>query len=155
MFLPLLVGLGLLIVSLLLYSVATTLIVGMLTGLIRRGYAEPRFWKNVAVMLFVTLVTTLAHVVQIALWAVALVLCGEVSNFTLAFYLSAENYTALGYGDIVLSERWRLLGPLKAINGLLLFGLSTAALFAVMGRLIAYRLRSQLKEPLSGNQDHA
>ena len=67
---------------------------------------------------------------------------GEISTFEKAFYFSAENYTALGYGDIVLSERWRLLGPLEAINGLLLFGLSTAVLFAVMSRLIANRLRA-------------
>ena len=57
---------------------------------------------------------------------------------------SAENYTALGYGDVVLSERWQLLGPLEAINGLLLFGLSTAVMFAIMSRLITHRLRFQL-----------
>jgi hypothetical protein len=92
-------------------------------------------------MMVVTLVTAAAHVVQIALWAVALVMVGEVSAFEKAFYCSAENYTALGYGDIVLSERWHLLGPLEAINGLLLFGLSTAVMFAVMSRLITNRLR--------------
>jgi hypothetical protein len=58
-----------------------------------------------------------------------------------AFYFSAENYTALGYGDIMLSDRWRLLGPLEAINGLLLFGLSTAVMYAVMSRLITNRLQ--------------
>jgi hypothetical protein len=65
---------------------------------------------------------------------------GESSTFESAFYFSAENYTALGYGDIVLSDRWRLLGPLEAINGLLLFGLSTAVMFAIMSRLITNRL---------------
>ena len=45
----------------------------------------------------------------------------------------------IGYGDINLSDRWRLLGPLEAINGLLLFGLSTAVMFAVMSRLITIR----------------
>jgi hypothetical protein len=84
------------------------------------------FWKNVVVMMMVTLVTAAAHGIQIALWAVALLMTGELSTFEKAFYVSAENYTALGYGDIVLSERWRLLGPLEAINGLLLLGLSTA-----------------------------
>ena len=68
---------------------------------------------------------------------------GEMSTFEKSFYYSAENYTALGYGDIILSEQWRLLGPLEAINGLLLFGLSTAVMFAVMSRLIATRLHLQ------------
>ena len=46
------------------------------------------------------------------------------------------NYTSLGYGDIGLSQRWRLLGPFEAMTGVLLFGLSAATVFAVMSRLI-------------------
>jgi hypothetical protein len=80
---------------------------------------------------------------QIALWALILLACGEASTFEKAAYLSAENYTALGYGDIILSERWRLLGPLEAVNGLLLFGLSSAVLFTVMSRLISSRLHHE------------
>jgi hypothetical protein len=66
-----------------------------------------------------------------------------MATFETAFYISAQNYTALGYGDIVPSERWRLLGPLEAINGLLLFGLSTALMFAVLNSLVTHRLRHQ------------
>jgi hypothetical protein len=83
-------------------------------------------------------------VIQIALWSVAFLMLGEISSFEKAFYYSAQNYTALGYGDIVLSDRWRLLGPLEAMNGLLLFGLSTALMFAVLGRLITNHLHRQL-----------
>jgi hypothetical protein len=70
-----------------------------------------------------------------------------MSTFEQAFYVSAENYTALGYGDVLLSERWRLLGPLEAINGLLLFGLSSAVLFAVLSHLIADRLKHHFGQP--------
>src|SRR5438552_2599881 len=147
MCLSLLVGTGVLLGSLLSYGMATALIVHLVVRLIRTGYTGLRFWKNVAVMMIVSLVTAAAHLTQIALWAVALQMCGEISTFEKAFYYSAENYTALGYGDIVLSERWRLLGPLEAINGLLLFGLSTAVMFAVMSRLITNHLRVQLKSP--------
>src|SRR5439155_18484061 len=96
------------------------------------------------VMMLVTLITALMHLIEIALWAIVFLLCGEMATFETAFYFSAQNYTALGYGDIALSARWRLLGPLEAINGLLLFGLSTAVMFAVMSHLIANRLRHQL-----------
>jgi hypothetical protein len=143
MFLPLLVGAGVLLGSVLCYAMATNLIVHLVVRLIRTGYTDPAFWKGVAVMVVVTFVTAAAHLLQIALWAVAFLLVGEFSPFEKAFYVSAENYTALGYGDIVLSERWRLLGPLEAINGLLLFGLSTAVMFAVLSRLITSRLRFQ------------
>jgi hypothetical protein len=137
----LLIGIGMLLVGVLSYAMATAFMVPLVVRLIRKGYAGLGFWKNVAVMMLVALVTAAAHLIQIALWAVALLLVGEISTFEKAFYFSAENYTALGYGDIVLSERWRFLGPLEAINGLLLFGLSTAVMFAVMSRLVTNRLR--------------
>jgi len=145
MFLVLLLGTVVLLATLLAYTIATTLIVHLVERLIRRGYTGVGFWKNVAVMTVVTLVTAAAHLVQIALWAVAFLMIGEFSTFEKAFYFSAENYAALGYGDIVLTGQWRLLGPLEAINGLLLFGLSTAVMFAVMGRLIMLRLRFELR----------
>jgi hypothetical protein len=135
---------GALLGSLLSYGMATYLILRVVVRLIRRGYTGLGFWKNVAVMTVVTLITAVAHLTQIALWAVVLLLSGEMATFEMAFYLSAQNYTALGYGDLRLSEQWRLLSPLEAINGLLLFGLSTAVMFAVMSHLIISRLRSQL-----------
>jgi hypothetical protein len=141
MLMPLLVGTGVLLGSLLLYGVATDLIMHLIVHLIRGGYSGLGFCKNVAVMMTVTLITAAAHLGAITLWAAALLMCGEISTFDKACYLSAQNYTALGYGDVVLSEQWRLLGPLEAINGLLLFGVSTALMFAVLNRLIMNRLR--------------
>jgi hypothetical protein len=143
MVMPLLVATGVLLGSLLLYGMAADLIMHLIVRLIRDGYSGLVFWKNIAVMMTVTLITAAAHLGAITLWAAALLMCGEISTFDKACYLSAENYTALGYGDIVLSERWRLLGPLEAINGLLLFGVSTALMFAVMNHLIMNRLRVQ------------
>ena len=68
--------------------------------------------------------------------------------------MSAQNCTALGYGDVLLSQGWRLLGPLEAINGLLFFGLSTAVMFAIMSQLIAQRLRIETgyQSEAAGNQ---
>ena len=142
MLLPLLVGSGTFVLSILLYGMAQALIVQVVVRPIRTGEGPAGFWKNVVVMMFVALVTAAAHLIQITLWAVVYWMVGEekVENFETAFYLSAENYTALGYGDIPLSPQWRLLGPLEAINGLLLFGLSTAVMFAVLSHLISHRL---------------
>jgi hypothetical protein len=139
--LPLLVGAGLLLATLLSYGLAAAVIVQVMVPLSRRGPAGWGFWKDVGVMMAVTLITGAAHLAAIALWAVAFLACGVIPAFEAAFYLSAENYTALGYGDVVPPGRWRLLGPLEAINGLLLFGLSTSLMFAVMSRLITNHLR--------------
>ena len=68
-----------------------------------------------------------------------LVLFGEFQAFQLAFYHSAMNYASLGYGDIIMSPAWRMLGPLEAVDGLLMFGVSTAMVFAVIQRLVQTR----------------
>ncbi len=141
MFAVFLVGCGVFLASFLSYGVTTAIIVNVVVWLLRNGYAEPGFLRHVTVMVILMLMTAASHLVQIALWAVALQGCGQAADFAEAFYLSAENYTALGYGDIVPTGPWRLLGPLEAINGLLLFGFSTALLFAVMDRLVAKRVR--------------
>ena len=56
------------------------------------------------------------------------------------------NFSSLGYGDIVMSVRWRLLGPLEAMNGIVMFSLSTALMFALMMRLIERRLAAKVTE---------
>ena len=88
-----------------------------------------------------TLLALLAHLVEIAAWALVFGLCGEFPNFAAAFYSSAENYTTLGYGDVVMSAAWRLLGPLEAADGMLMFGVTTAMIFAIIQRLVQSRLQ--------------
>jgi hypothetical protein len=46
------------------------------------------------------------------------------------------NFTSLGYGDVVMSARWKLMGPLEAANGVLMFGMTSAALMAILQQLI-------------------
>ena len=81
----------------------------------------------------------LAHLIEIALWAVLFVMCGEFRALGAAYYHSAVNYSTLGYGDVVMTSSWKLLGPLEAVNGALMFGVSTAMIFAVIQRLILTR----------------
>ncbi len=143
MLIPFMVAAVLFFSSLLVYGTAMHLIVRVVVGLIRSGSRDLGFWKSIAVMADVAAIMAAAHLTQIGLWAAAFLLCGQASTWETAYYLSAQSYTSLGYGDVLLSERWRLLGPLEAINGLVFFGLSTAVLFAIMGELIAHRLRSE------------
>ena len=143
MFLNLVIATGMLVGTLFCYALASALMVRLVARALSGENADPGFWKTVAIMTIVTLITAATHLIEIAFWAMVLLLCGETATFETAFYVSAQNYTALGYGDIAPPERWRLLGPLEAINGLLLFGLSTAVLFAVLNRLMAHHFRHQ------------
>ncbi len=79
-----------------------------------------------------------AALVGIGMMLIALAI-REFADFALAFYHSAVNYTTLGYGDIVMSSRWRLLRPQEAASGTLAFGWSTAVVVTVVIRLFRYR----------------
>jgi hypothetical protein len=72
-------------------------------------------------------------------------LCGEFSQLAAAFYHSGMNYTTLGDSEKVMSPSWRLLAPLEAANGMLMFGVSTAMLFAVIQRLFQIRFSEPSK----------
>ena len=103
------------------------------------GRAGRTFWIDVSIVALAILFTFVAHLIEIALWAALFVICGEFSAFGTAFYHSAVNYTTLGYGDIVMSPSWRLLGPLEGANGMLMFGVTTAIIFAIIQRLLHSR----------------
>jgi hypothetical protein len=144
MFNPLALSAVTMLVSLFSFGVATGLLVQFVVHWLRKSHGRSQFWKNIAILMILSMATALVHLIQIGLWALTIRLCGATSTFEDAFYCSAQNYTALGYGDMVPSGPWRLLGPLEAINGLLLFGLSTSLMFAVTSHLVASRLQLHL-----------
>ena len=59
-----------------------------------------------------------------------------------SIYSSAGSYTTSG-SDIVLPQQWKLLGPFEAVDGMLMFGVSTAFIFAVVNRLIHARYEGE------------
>ena len=95
------------------------------------GVQWPSMWSALPAMLVVLLLLSLGTMLQISLWAWLFLSLGEFSSFIDAAYHSAVNFATLGYGDIVMSEAHRLLGPLEAINGVMMIGVSTAVFMAV------------------------
>jgi hypothetical protein len=96
-------------------------------------------WIDMGIFARVVFYAFLAHLVEMVFWGVLFMVCGEFTDFGTAFYHSAVNYTSLGYGDLIMTPSWRLLGPLETANGTLLFGVSTAMIFAVLLWLIQAR----------------
>lgn len=92
---------------------------------------EP-MWMDVMLLTTVMLLTLLCNFAQMALWAALFLLLGEFDDFGAALYHSAVNFATLGYGDIVMSPRWRMLGPIESAQGILMFGLSTALMTAAV-----------------------
>lgn len=71
------------------------------------------------------------HIAEIVLWAAAYRLAGELRSFEEAVYFSAVTFATIGYGDVTLSSEWRLASAVEGVNGILLFGWTTAFLFKV------------------------
>jgi len=130
-----------LLVSMLIQAIAIGTTVRFVEWLLRVGYAGHSFWRGVSVTTGVMLILLTALLSQVAVWASAFVICGALPDYGTAFYHSAVNFTTLGYGDIVMPPEWRLLGPLEAASGVLMFGLSASAMFTVIHRLLELRLK--------------
>ena len=87
-------------------------------------------------LLIAMLILTAGNLLQITLWGILFLALGEFTEFYEAVYHSGVNFASLGYGDIVMSKDWKLLGPLEAVNGVLMVGMTGAALMAMLQRLI-------------------
>jgi hypothetical protein len=92
----------------------------------------PHGYKNILVLVAVTLWLMAALTIGVWLWAATFMALGCFDALEPALYFSVTSFTTLGFGDILLAQEWRLLGGLSAANGLLLFGLSTAFLVEIM-----------------------
>ena len=83
----------------------------------------------------VVLLMFFLSVEDIALWAGAYLLVGAIDKIETALYFSMVTFTTLGYGDVLLDERWRLMAAFEAANGIIIFGLTTAVVVAVVQRV--------------------
>ena len=90
------------------------------------------FWSSLIVIKGVMLLLVIGNLMQIAIWGALFLFLGEFQQFDEAFYHSAVNFATLGYGDFVMSAKHKLLGPLEAVNGVLMIGVSTSILMAVV-----------------------
>ena len=79
-------------------------------------------------------VLMVAHFSEVMVWSLAYAIVGAAPAGADQVYFAFVNYTTLGYGDVTPVVRWRLLGPITAMNGVLMFGWSTAVIFEVLRR---------------------
>lgn len=97
-----------------------------------------RPWRHlVATMIATVMMLMAAHMMEVFVWAAVYALVHAAPEGADLVYFAFVNYATLGYGDIVPVPEWRLLGPLASMNGILLFGWSTAVIFEVMRKTIS------------------
>jgi len=135
-------------VTIVIHGTGTTYWVRYLAHRHSRRKGSWRLGESLRLVIATALVGISLHTLQILLWAFAFLRldhAGELETFEAAVYFSFVTFTTLGYGDITLSEGWRLLSGIEALNGILLVGWTTAMLFAAVQKIWS----SQAGQPLS------
>ena len=135
---PLILGFGTVFVSM---GIQVAVVVMMVRYVIAttkdKEHSSETFGFDTFIISSTLLILFAGHLFQAAIWASLFMFLGEFDDFLTAFYHSTVNFASLGYGDIVMSEKWRLLGALEASNGVLMFGLSAGTMLAVMTNLFS------------------
>jgi hypothetical protein len=111
------------------------LVMAVVVAAARRASATPAHhpaMRLIVVMIAAVSVLMAAHTGEVMVWALAYLLVGAASEGANLVYFAFVNYTTLGYGDILPTRDWLLLGPLTAMNGVLMFGWSTAVIFEIL-----------------------
>ena len=118
----------------------------------RRDKIEERIGFRYAALLLIIVFAALIflHMIEAAIWAVFYLRFGLFENFETSFYFSLQSYSTVGYGDVALPQRWRLLGTVEGISGVLLCGLSAAFLFAIVNALVHFRAQRFQPDELPG-----
>ena len=105
-----------------------------------------KLWRQALVLVLVFGVVTLLSLVEAGIWASFYYFRALFPDFETSFYFSLGTYSTIGYGDVVLPQRWRLLGGIEGISGVLLCGLSAAFVFAVLNALFQSRIQRSLSK---------
>jgi len=104
-----------------------------------------RFWPVTWLLIRIAWLLILFHLCEIAVWALFFWWQKCLPDVESSFYFSGVTYATLGYGDLLLPKEWRLFGPLEALIGALMCGLSVAYFFGVLAKQFLERLDT--KEP--------
>lgn len=129
-----LIAVGLVVVTVVIHAVGFDALLRILL----RSHALERSGLRIVIpsVTALTLGLILIHIAEIAVWGEFYVWWGCMPDAETGFYFSAVTYTTVGYGDITLPHQWRNLGPLEALTGILMCGLSAGLFFAFVLRWI-------------------
>jgi Ion channel len=101
----------------------------------RLRHVDPLSVRGAAFTLLVVLAIFALHGIEIWLFALVYLAIGAADGLENALYFSTISYSTVGYSDMHVTPRWRLLGPFQSILGMILLGWSTAFFFRLLGRI--------------------
>src|ERR1700751_3365857 len=106
---------------------------------------DTRFWPITWLLIRIAWLLIVIHMFEIAVWALFYWWEKCLPDAESSFYFSGVTYATLGYGDLLLPKEWRMFGPLEALTGSLMVGLSIAFFFAVLSRKFLQRVPSNIQ----------
>ena len=131
------IGAGMIVLTVILH----TLFMAAMVSRLRQPASRTRSsWQQAITIAGVIVWLFLAIVVEAWAWAVLFILLGAFETLEPAVYFAVVAYTTLGFGDLVLDEKWRLLSAFAAANGTIIIGWTTALAFLAVERV--YKLRA-------------
>jgi len=136
------IGLPVMLLCLAIQTALTGVSVQFFLRRVAPGAPPIRTLGNIRLLMGVMLILMLGNLLQITLWGALFLWLGEFTELYEAVYHSAVNYASLGYGDIVMSKNWKLLGPLEAVNGVLMCGMTAGVLMGILQAQIKQVLRT-------------
>lgn len=131
MLLVIFIALGLIIITTAIHAGGMSLGLNMMKErkqTMKQGFARTKIYWISAIVLLMFLVS----VAEAFIWALVYLALNAIEGLEQAFYFSMVTFTTLGYGDIVLQERWRLLASFEAGTGIIMFGWTTAIVIAAV-----------------------
>ena len=123
-----------------LVALTVTMHAAGLSALLRRASLRPhssQFWPMTRLLVWVAWWLVLLHLAEIGIWALFYWWQNCLPDAESALYFSGTTYTTVGFGDLVLTKEWRLLGPVEGLSGILMCGLSTGLFFAIVSKILA------------------
>jgi carbon starvation protein CstA len=122
------------LINLIIHAVLLAVVVRTVRELSTRGQARPAVLTDILIIVATGVLLVVGHFLEVLIWAGTYALVDAAPPGTDLVYFAFSNYTTLGYGDVLPVPHWRLLGPMTALNGILLIGWSTALIFAIIRR---------------------
>jgi Ion channel len=136
----LLIAFGLVAITVLIHAAGLGILLSQLLRSTVRS--ETRFWPITWLLIRIAWWLIFIHTAEIAVWALFFSWEKCLPDAESSFYFSGVTYATLGYGDLLLPKEWRMFGPLEALTGSLMVGLSIAFFFAVLSRKFLQRVPS-------------
>lgn len=129
-----LIGTGLLVITILIHAVGMSAALRWLMFARLRQFHLARFWVRSLAVAAMVVILFAAILLEAAVWASVYLGLNAISEFEEALYFSMVTYTTLGFGDVVLEGRWRLLSSFEAANGVIIFAWTTALMVVALRR---------------------